>query len=485
MAKNFYPGNIPSKPGVYVFRNSFGKVIYVGKAVNLRKRMSNYFTQSSRKTANPKLRSLINSISDYEVYQVNNEDEALILESKLIKEYSPKYNVLMRDDKRYYLLKINPDENLPRLSMVRLRKKDNALYFGPFPRADALKATVHYLRRYFKIRACPTQNPGEKEHKHCTASRVRDCCEPCIGKTSREEYLKKINELIKVLNGNTGEIIRRLRRKMEKESEKMNFEKAAETRDVIDNIISMFKAKNRSFIYASIDSSPGIKAVEDLQNILKLKKKPLHIEGFDNSNIAGTVSVSSMVVFNNGKPNKSAYRRYRVKTVKGADDFATMSEVVYRRYSRLVKEQKKIPDLILIDGGKGQLSAAVRGLHKSGAPPIAMIGLAKKNEEIFIPGSKNPLVIDKHRPALKLLQAVRDEAHRFAVAYHRKLRDRRINESILDDIEGIGEKRKKQILNIFGSIRKLRKASVSEIKEKVPGIGKKVAEAIKSKLIKH
>jgi excinuclease ABC subunit C len=475
---SFYPGDIPAKSGVYVFRDRFGEVIYVGKASNLRKRMSQYFQPSRNRTADPKLRSLINSIDRWEYYTVKNEDESLILETRFIKDYAPRYNVLMRDDKRFLLIKINLKEKFPRLVLARVRKDDSCVYFGPFPKSGVLRPTVDFLTRYFGIRQCRPQIPTEKDHKHCLASIIRDCCEPCIGRVNEDEYRQRIDMMMKVLEGNVKELIVQLRERMEKASTALRFEQAANFRDMISNIEEVFGARNRSFRFASIESSPGDESVEDLRKALKIENIPATIEGFDISNIGGQMAVASLVCFKNGRPSRKDYRRFRIREVDQADDFAMMREAVKRHFSRRLKEDTPLPDLLLVDGGKGQLSSALEVLVEINCPPFPIIGLAKKQEEIFIPGKQEPILLDKHRPALKLLQAVRDEAHRFAVSYHRQLRGKRLQESLLDEIPGIGAERKKILLKAFGSVSRLRKASVDEIAAKVPGIGRKFAGII-------
>ncbi len=474
----FRPGDVPAKPGVYVYRDRFDKVIYVGKAVNLRKRMSHYFQPSRLDTADPKLRSLIKSIFTWEYYEVKNEEEALILESRLIKDYAPYYNVLMRDDKRFLLLKINLNEDFPRLRLARVQKDDNAIYYGPFPSGNNLRIAVDYLNRHFGLRVCRTPTPDENDHRHCLASTIRDCSAPCIGKVSREEYRERINTVIKVFEGQHKIVTDGLREKMAVAARNMKFEQAAKWRDIIGVIEDAFGQKNRNFRFASIPAMTGDDAVKDLQSALKIANTPAIIEGFDISNIGGALAVASMVCFENGKPARSRYRRFRIRTVDHSDDFAMMYEVITRCYKRRLEENRPLPDLIMVDGGKGQLGSAVDALVKLGVPPLPVIGLAKKNEEIFVPGRSEPLVLDRSRPALRVLQALRDEAHRFAISYHRELRAKRLQESLLDDMPGIGPARKKALLQAFGSLRELRKATAEEIAAKVPGIGTAFAEEL-------
>lgn len=482
----FHPGDIPSKPGVYIYRDAFGSVIYVGKASNLRRRMSQYFQPSRENRADPKFRSLVNSIDSWECITVRNEDESLLLESRLIKEYAPKYNILLRDDKRMPLLRIDRSETFPKPRLARIRKDDSCLYFGPFPNGGALRQTLDFLLRYYSLRTCRHPNPGREEYAHCLSGTVRDCCCPCIGKVTPEEYLARVDSLIALLDGNTDEMTALLQRKMQEEAQKRNFEKAALYRDISKNIESLYGTKNRTFPNVFLPQVvDGESAVADLQDALRLPKPPRSMICFDNSNISGTLSVASMVVFQNGKPQKNAYRRFRIRTVEGANDFAMMKEIVTRHFSRILEEKQPLPDLMIVDGGKGQLSSALDALVALRCPPFPVIGLAKRNEEVFIPGSSDPVVIDRNRSALKLLQAIRDESHRFAVTYHRALRLRTIRDSILDEIPCIGEVRKQALLKEFGSVARLRRVTPDEIARRVEGIGLETARAIADYLEKH
>ncbi len=477
MSKNeFRPSDIPAKPGVYVYRDRFGEVIYVGKAANLRKRMSQYFQPSRTARADAKLRSLIHSIDTWEYFPVRNEDESLILESRFIKEYSPRYNILLRDDKRYPMLKIDPGETFPRLRLTRIDKKDNCLYFGPFPHGSALRKLMEILSKHFGLRTCKTACPTAEDRKHCMAGTVRDCCRPCVGEVSPEEYRKKVDALVAALNGDSSEVLNNLQTKMADAAAKQRFEQAALLRDVIENLREL--PKIRAFERAVIPADAGLAAVEDLQKVLHLPNPPRVIEGFDISNIGGTLAVASMVRFQDGRPDKPGYRRFRIRTVEGSNDFAMMSEVIQRHFSRLLREKRPLPDLLMVDGGKGQLSSAIDALVSIRCPAFPVLGLAKKQEEIFLPGRSEPVVLDRSRPALKVLQALRDEAHRFAVSYHRELRMKRITESVLDEIEGLGNVRKTALLKEFGSVLEIRKALPEEIAAKVRGIGIELAGTV-------
>lgn len=469
--------DISQKPGVYVFRDQFKTVIYVGKAKNLRKRFSTYFQASRLKTADPKLRSLIKSILFYEIFPVKTESEALLLESRFIKEYAPKYNILMRDDKRFLLIKIMLNDPYPRLILTRLRKDDRGVYFGPFPKAGVLRETIDFLTKYFNLRSCSPRLPDEKDFQHCHSSILANCSAPCNGDVTKEQYHEQINRLIEVMNGKTADIIADLSDGMRIHSESDRFEKAAVCRDIIHNIKSLFMPQ-RTFASKVIAHSSGIESVEELQKLLQLNALPVTIECFDNSNFQGSNAVASMVQFKNGKPNTSGYRHFKIKTVEGIDDFASMKEIVYRRYKRLQKENSHLPDMILVDGGKGQLSSACEALNKLGLNEIPIFGLAKKFEILYKPKESQGIILPLDSDALKMLQHLRDEAHRFAISFHRKLRNQRITNSILDDIPGVGKIRKREILKAFGSVKTLRSKNESELCRRVPGIGSKLAQEI-------
>jgi excinuclease ABC subunit C len=481
---NFRTRNISSDPGVYVFRDQFGRVIYVGKAKSLRKRLSSYFQPSRQKTADAKLRSLINSIAFYETYIVKSESEALLLESRYIKEYAPHYNILMRDDKNFYLVKVTVSDPFPQLLLTRIRKDDGALYFGPFPCASAIRATVDFLIRYFNLRSCTTRLPDLTDRKHCKEHILRQCSSPCDLSVTQDQYRQQVESAVEVLNGNTRDIITDLEDSMRLHAENFRFEKAALNRDIIQNLKSALTSR-RSFSRAAI--SPDLSAenpVSDLQERLNLKSPPSAVECFDNSNFQGTHAVASMVRFVDGKPDKKNYRHFKIKTVEGPDDYASMREIVSRRYSRLLREKRPLPDLILIDGGKGQLSSAISSLDALGLEHIPVYGLAKQHEILFERGSSDGIILPRDCPGLKMLQHLRDESHRFAITFHRQQRQKQVSNSLLDDIEGIGKKRKLAILKAFGSIRELRKATPDEIANAVPGLGTKISHAIFDQLKK-
>ena len=595
--------DVPHKPGVYLMRDRLNRIIYVGKAKSLRKRLSSYFMPSRRQTADMKTRSLIESIWDFETHTVKSEPEALLLEGRLIKEYRPRYNISFRDDKRFLLVKVNVADPIPRFQLTRLRKEDGARYFGPFAHSGALRSTLNLMRDKFGLRSCRPFQPGENDFKHCLAPVIKKCPAPCVGKISFDDYRQRVLAACDFLEGRSRETITTLEDQMKAEAVKMNFEKAAELRDMIDDLrrtTAPTRRFTRHSLPSTIDPVADLKALGDA---LALPHLPMVMECFDISNISTTHIVASMVSFKNGIPDKANYRRYRIKGVKGQNDFASMAEVVRRRYARVLIEAReqqgdaadfsqenphdalrrlastpdssdpagaddpanpaptadahnanlegdeliegpgfeadetdaeldgemereleaedlaegeapepagaeipdlaavdeeddaapargprrrlvRLPDLVIVDGGKGQLSSACAQLQKLGLHDLPVIGLAKEFEEIYRPGRPAPLRLPEDSGALRLLQRIRDEAHRFANGYHQLLMKRRIGESILDDCPGVSENRKQILLRAFGSVDRLRAASVEQIAD-VEGIGQKLAEDVHRFLETH
>lgn len=515
--------DVPHKPGVYLHRDRFGTVIYVGKARDLRKRLASYFTPSRQRLAEHKTRALIQSIWDFDIHEVRNEPEALLLEGKLIKEYRPKYNVAFRDDKRFLLVKIHPEEPWPRFQLTRLRKDDGARYFGPFAHSGALRRTIAWMNREFGLRSCRPMEPGEKDYQHCHDDVIKNCAAPCIGRIGRDDYMTRVEQACAFLEGHSKDLVGSIEEEMEKAAADLDFERAAELRDMIENLRKTLRPtrqfRRRGLPGKAIDPEADL---AELAEYLRLGRAPRVMECFDISNISSNHIVASMVRFTDGLPDNANYRRYRIKTVKGQDDFASMAEVIRRRYSRILLEARdrvgvdaadasqenpldamrrieaeiaedeasrrkpfvRLPDLVIVDGGKGQLGMAVKELNRLGLHELPVIGLAKQREEVFLPGESEPLVIPHDRGALKLLQRIRDEAHRFANGYHQLLMKRRVEESILDDCPGISRARKERLLGKFKSVARLRNASPEEIAG-VSGINEKLAGEIAHFLKTH
>jgi len=493
--------DLPHKPGIYLMKDRFGTVIYVGKARDLRKRVSQYFHPSRRQGWDIKFRTLVDAIHDLDVHVVKSEPEALLLEGKLIKEFHPRYNVSLRDDKRFLLFKVNLQDPIPRFTLTRLKTDDGAKYFGPFVNSTAVRNTLVMVRKKFNLRGCRPLTPNESDYKHCLYANLKFCTAPCILNVTLDQYKQQVLAAVEFLEGQTGEFERQIEDEMKKAAAAQDFEKAAQFRDTLADLRhTTHKTKEfKRLPYTLPMALEPVRDLEELARILNLPASPRRIEGFDISNISGTFAVASMVSFFQGRPDRSNYRLFKMKTVVGQDDFACMAETVRRRYSRVLKESKvqspksnveeenleeesNLPDLILIDGGKGQLNAACAELAKLGLSKIPIIGLAKEYEEIYQPGESDPLRLSHDLGALKLLQRVRDESHRFANTYNAKLRLKKISESILDEFPGIGGNRKAALLKKFGSVQRLRLASVEQIAE-VSGFGGKAAAELKTFLI--
>lgn len=468
---------LPDKPGCYMMRDRRGKIIYIGKALSLRKRVQSYFRSGTWGKADPKLRGLIRSIDDFDCMVLRNEAEALLTEGQLIKDYKPRYNVDLRDDKRFLMLKIDPAEPWPQFKAVRLRKEDGALYLGPYVSSTATRAAMGFVEKKFGLRKCRPSIPVAEDHRHCINDIVRYCSAPCVGRISREDYGQRVTAACAFLRGESPALLEEVRQSMTAAAAEKNFETAAALRDTWLRLREICSQR------AKVVSSPAMKAVDALQGIEELRaalglREPLRrIECCDISNISGTHSVASVVCARNGLSAPAQYRHYRIKTVHQADDPAMMAEVIRRRFSRLQREGGPAPDLLVVDGGIPQLNAAYGEMLALGVRGIPVIGLAKRFEEIHIPGKQDPLRLVPGSKALHVLQRTRDEAHRFALAYHQRLRAKRLRESLLDEIPGLGEKRKLALLGHFGSVLRIQRADVEAIAA-VPGIGPAMAKEI-------
>ncbi len=498
---------VPHQPGVYLMKDRLGSIIYVGKARDLKKRMSSYFMASQKMRASIKTRALIDSIHDFEFHTVRNEEESLLLEGKLIKDYRPRYNVAFRDDKRFLLVKIRLADPWPRFTTTRMKKDDGSRYFGPFPHSGALHHTLEWLNRGFGLRVCRPVHPGEADYLHCNADIIRNCSAPCIARISRETYFERIEEACRILEGKgKREVLDGLRKDMQTAAEALDFEKAATLRDVLQNLEKTLTPTRQFSRGRGLPST--VKPTEDLAELgeeLHLAGPPRVMECFDISNVSSNHIVASMVRFTDGRPDNQNYRRYRIRTVEGQDDFASMAEVIRRRYSRILLEnaaanpdadisqedpleaQRRLaregrakivlPDLVIVDGGKGQLGMAVRELRALGLHDLPIIGLAKQREEVFVPGRSEPILIPHDRGAPKILQRIRDEAHRFANDYNSLLYRRRMRESLLDECPGVSPNKKRLLLEKFGSVTRLKAASAEDIAT-MPGISLKAARIL-------
>ncbi len=592
---------LPPKPGVYIFKDSQGEVIYVGKAACLQTRVQAYFGHSS--ALSPKHQKLVASIDDVEVIVTDSEQEALILECNLIKKHRPIYNVRLKDDKSFPYVKIDLREEWPALRITRRFDKDDGKYFGPFASAGSVRQTLRLLRKIFPLRSCTKRLAG-KETRPCLEYHINRCLGPCIGAVTKEQYAEVIKQVALFLEGKHPQVVRDLKKKMEEASKRLEFERAAMLRDQLKAIervvegqkiavtvrgnydaIAMAQAKDLAYVevffvrsdklmgreyflldgiysekfeqimtsfvkqyYTSAAFVPplillqyvveepeiltawlsslrgssvkiavprrGAKkqlmdtiaenarqglliyqakqsstvqaalALEELKDRLGLPAVPVRIEGYDVSNIRGKLAVGSMVVFEHGFPKPAQYRRFRLAVSDRVDDYAMMREVLARRFRRLLTNGEKwslVPGLILIDGGRGHLNVALDVLDKLNLKRIPVASLAKEDEELFVPGSPDPIKIPKTSAALHLLERVRDEAHRFALGYHRRLRHKEAMASVLDEIPGIGSKRKRALLLKFGSVERIREASMEELAA-VKGMTYEVARRLKEYL---
>ena len=574
---------MPTQPGVYQFLNKESKIIYIGKAKNLKKRVSSYFrgTISSRKTKN-----LVKNIAEIKHVVVNSESDALLLENTLIKKFQPKYNILLRDDKTYPWIVIK-NEAFPRVLTTRRVEKDGSEYFGPFTNYKTVRTIMGIFSSLYSLRTCSfdlsSKNIENKKYKVCLEFHIGNCLGGCEGKQTKDEYQVYISNIRDFLKGKISSSINYFKNEMNIASENLNFEKAQRAKEKIDllnnyqskstvvdsklksidvfsiisdathayvnylqvaygrvvrfdnievkkkldesdkeillmsilNLRDKFSSKNKMVIAnVDFDNILDIKFInpktgdnkkildlslrnatqfklEKLKQVqivdperhssrimnqmksdLRLNENPVHIECFDNSNIQGSNPVASCIVFKNAKPSKKDYRLFNIKTVEGPDDYASMEEVVFRRYKRILNEKSHLPNLIVIDGGKGQLSSSIKALKKLNLDKkIAILGIAKRLEEIFYPNDPVPLYLNKKSETLKVIQQMRNEAHRFAISFHRKKRSKQALNSTFDSIPGIGEKTKIQLLKKFKSLKKINEIS-DELLIKEIGISK-------------
>ncbi len=466
-------------PGIYVMRDAGGRILYVGKAKSLRRRVSSYFARP----VSYRIKVMLSRVDDIETVKLRSEEEALLLECKFIKEFQPKYNVSLKDDKRYPLVRMGLGETYPRFSVVRIKKNDNARYFGPFTDAGALRRAMAFLCKLFKIRRCKYREPGVGEARHCMDYHIKACMAPCMKEAGPSQYMTAVKDVCLMLEGHPRFLLREMTKRMKVASARQEFEKAAALRDHIESLKTVAGAHPKNIQWYRRSAAQLDQGVKNLKEVLGLQNEPRVIEAFDISNISGSQAVGSMVRFVGGRPSNKDYRRYQIREVSGIDDYRMMREVVRRRYVRLVAEGKPLPDMILIDGGKGHLSAAQTACQELGMARIPIVSIAKEHEEVFCPGRSDPLNLKRDDPAQYLLQRIRDEAHRFAIGYHKALRSKRIRSSALDDIPGIGPRKKALLLNRFFTVEKIRSLGVEEL-ARVPGIGKSLAQDILKSLTK-
>lgn len=458
-------------------RDRRGVIIYIGKAKNLKRRVSSYFRPGAKHA--PKVRSMVDTVYDFEFMTVKNEAESLLTEASLIKKYKPRFNILMRDDKRYLALRADPSAEWPRFTCCRIVRDDGARYFGPFPSAPVVRAAKDFVEKRYGIRECEAIAPDEECHRHCLADVIRTCSAPCLGKITREKYRERFEEACAFLEGKRPQDLEEVESRMREAAEKGDYEHAARLRDTVLALREMTKAHfiRKSPHMREEDAARGLK---ELAEAIGLKDPPRIIECVDISNLFGTDSVASMVVARDGLPDGRYYRHFKIKTIVGADDPRSMAEVVRRRYGpcSTLLETSPRADLFVCDGGITQLRVARAAFAEIGVTDIPTIGLAERQEEVVLDDGRENLLLPRDSEALFVLTRLRDEAHRFAITYHRNLREKHIRESVLDEVAGIGEAKKLKLLRKFRSIYGIARASADEIAA-VAGVNEGVAAEVR------
>lgn len=495
---------LPDKPGVYIHKDKKGRVIYVGKATSLRNRVRQYF--ASMRNMDAKTRSMVSKIAEFETIETETEMEALILECNLIKEYLPKYNIMMKDDKSYPYIKVTLGEDYPRLQKTRLVKNDKSRYFGPYANTGAVNQMVDLLNGIYGLKRCSqTFDFEEKVYKPCLNYHIKQCQGVCQGRISKEDYRKTVDEVMDFLAGRKKPLLGGLKSKMKEASDRMAYEEASYYRDLIMAAQAILELANsqlakdtrklaeRDAILESDEEKARRKKEKSeylaskLREITKRDKDLLHlpldqvrIEAFDVSNLAGVDSVGAMVVFTGGRPLKKAYRRFRVRT-EGIDDTGSLQEILFRRLKKALEGDKAftpLPDYILMDGGKGQVSSAEKVVAALNLE-IPVLGMVKddkhRSKSLIYQGKEYEL--KKDRELLRRISEIQDEVHRFAITYHKQRQEKRITGSVLDQIEGVGPAKRNALLNHFKSVEKVKNASLEELKD-VEGIGNHLAQTI-------
>ncbi len=411
-------------PGVYIMHDKDGTEIYVGKAKNLKRRVSSYFLKKERQS---KDKALVENIEDFEYVETDSELEAFLLESRLIKDLQPRYNVMLKNNDLYPFIEVTWDEDFPRVRTAWRKDNPGSRYYGPFVGAGSLKSAIALLQRVFRFRSCQREissdNPRHFRQRGCLNFHLHRCSGVCCGRISKDEYRKRVSGLCRFLSGQKKDLIEDLRKDMEEAAKDLRFEEAAQLRDLVESLQTLNRQPEIDESLAPLNpQTEPEKGLEALRKVLNLDELPKRIEGIDIANLMGKEVVGSLVSFLDGMPFKQGYRRYRIKTVDGQDDFASIAEVVRRRYGKMKEMGEDLPDIILIDGGKGQLGAAAAAMREVGANPKILMSLAKAEETPFLSGQSEPLPMSRQNPGLKLLMHVRDESHRFAQHYHHILR---------------------------------------------------------------
>ena len=468
----------PHTPGVYLMKDAAGLVVYVGKAKDLKKRLASYFVPRQRMT--PKVAAMMDTVADMEWHEVRSETEALLLEGKLIKRWRPRWNILFRDDKQFPQVRVDLADALPKFRIVRARTTDACRYFGPFPHQQAVRRTLNEMRKKFGILLADSTPTALPDGTWKLYDDARSEIQKHANVVTTEEYAARVTEACAFLEGKVESWGEQVEADMRKAAADRDYEKAASLRDLLD-ALKRTTEKSRRFLRENpLPRRDEAGALTSLAAALGLERPPATAECFDISHISGTLAVASMVRFVDGQADKSGYRRFKIKSFEGNDDFRSMQEVVGRRYTRLHEEHRAFPELVIIDGGLGQVGAALAAFKEHDLAPPPLIGLAKREETIVFPDGRE-LKLPRHDVGLALLMRIRDEAHRFANDFNADLRSRKLRESLLDEMPGLGPKRKDALLEHFGSIQKLRKATAAEIAE-VAGLSDKLAGEVKAYL---
>jgi excinuclease ABC subunit C len=468
----------PHTPGVYLMKDAAGLVVYVGKAKDLKKRLASYFVPRQRMT--PKVAAMMDTVADMEWHEVRSETEALLLEGKLIKRWRPRWNILFRDDKQFPQVRVDLADALPKFRIVRARTTDACRYFGPFPHQQAVRRTLNEMRKKFGILLADSTPTALPDGTWKLYDDARSEIQKHANVVTTEEYAARVTEACAFLEGKVESWGEQVEVDMRKAAADRDYEKAASLRDLLD-ALKRTTEKSRRFLRENpLPRRDEAGALTSLAAALGLERPPATAECFDISHISGTLAVASMVRFVDGQADKSGYRRFKIKSFEGNDDFRSMQEVVGRRYTRLHEEHRAFPELVIIDGGLGQVGAALAAFKEHDLAPPPLIGLAKREETIVFPDGRE-LKLPRHDVGLALLMRIRDEAHRFANDFNAELRTRKLRESLLDEMPGLGPKRKDALLAHFGSIQKLRKATAAEIAE-VAGLSDKLAGEVKAYL---
>ena len=466
----------PDRPGVYLMRDENGEIIYVGKAKSLRKRVSSYFRHTH---ASPRLNKLVETIRDISTMRTETEIEALILENRLIKLYQPFFNVDLKMNERYAYIKITAEKH-PRIIVTRVKMDDGAVYIGPYVRVSEVRALLRLVERYLPLRSCGGAEAKPQNGRPCMKYSLGRCLAPCCGLCTENEYRDRVADVALLLQGHGAELVERLRKRMDKAARELKFEEAAHLRDTIRAIWRVSRQQN------TIPEIPSGKdnfweVLNSMQKTFRLPVLPWRIDGFDISHSAGNFTVGVAVVFEQGYPNPSLYRKFNIRTVEGIDDFRSMKETLTRRYKRCLEGQEPLPQLILIDGGSVQLEFAMQALDDLGIHNIPIISLAKEFEEVYMPNQKEPVRLDHTDPVLRLLQHVRDESHRFAITSHRTRRGKSFTRSKIEEVPGIGRAKAAMLITKFGSVRAIKDLPPEELAA-APGIGPALAKRILAKL---